>query len=183
MASSDRTGVLGSWPSPQTRNCRAHSSGSVRCKWAKEAGCTDCSATSNIHCSRLSPRACACALNAASFSGGRSSATVIALPIQFSAPPVVTFRKFSAAVLKSAVHTVATKISPHILNHLPALPASSSRASCSPGIEKARRVSNKQFADFIPGDQCLPTIPAYPIGYPENSVYAYDRKRLIGNWL
>src|SRR6266852_5541910 len=43
-----------------------------------ETGCRYWSATSSIHCSRLNPRAAACALNAASFSGGRSRVTIIA---------------------------------------------------------------------------------------------------------
>src|ERR1035438_7340665 len=77
MASSERTGVLGLWLLTQASKYRAHSWGLVFCKWATETGCTDRSATSNIHCSRLNPRACACAWNAASFSGGRWSVTVI----------------------------------------------------------------------------------------------------------
>src|ERR1035441_9673470 len=77
MASSERTGVSGLWLSTQASKYRAHSLGLVFCKWAMETGCTYWSATSSIHCSRLKPRACAWALNAASFSGGRLSVTVI----------------------------------------------------------------------------------------------------------
>src|ERR1039457_5575225 len=77
MASSERTGVSGLWLSTQASKYRAHSLGLVFCKWAMETGCTYWSATSSIHSSRLNPRACACALNAASFSGGRLSVTVI----------------------------------------------------------------------------------------------------------
>src|ERR1017187_3552374 len=66
IASSERTGILGSWLSAQARNCRAHSWGLLFCRWAMETGCTDWSASSSIHCSRLNPRARAWALNAAS---------------------------------------------------------------------------------------------------------------------
>src|ERR1035441_9365412 len=82
MASSERTGVFGSWLSAQARNCRAHSWGLVFCRCAMETGCTCWSATCSIHCSRLKPRACASALKAASLSGGRLSVTVIILALR-----------------------------------------------------------------------------------------------------
>src|ERR1017187_2128403 len=87
MASSERTGVFGSWLSAQARNCRAHSWGLVFCRCAMETGCTCWSATCSIHCSRLKPRACASALKAASLSGGKLSVTVmiVALHLQINA--------------------------------------------------------------------------------------------------
>src|ERR1017187_4831219 len=91
MASSERTGVFGSWLSAQARNCRAHSWGLVFCRCAMETGGTCWSATSSIHSSRLKPRACAWALKAASFSAGRLSVTVMiaTLRLQVNAPRAV----------------------------------------------------------------------------------------------